>query len=156
MPMPAMDATASEQTRRAARQATARHLLEVCATVDAVTAEASAAVGLDDDRLFALLETREQMLQDLSEQLVTLQQLRPAADNALFAATERAVDEADQLIASVCDALATSQRATMVLAAKVSSRIDALRDELAAVQRSSSAGSAYQVGAAPHAVDLRR
>ncbi len=143
-------------SRAAARRAAAHQVLTVCAGVDAVTAEAQAAIGIDDDRLFALLETRDQMLQDLAEHLAILHHTKPTADNPLLAATERAVDDADALIATVCDALATSQRATMELAAKVSQRVDRLRDALANAQRASHAGSVYQTAGNARLVDLRR
>jgi hypothetical protein len=143
-------------SRAAARKAAAQQVLSVCAGVDAVTAEAHAALGIDDDRLFALLETRDQMLQDLAEHLAVLQHTKPTADNPLLAATERAVDEADALIASVCEAVATSQRATMELASRVAQRVETLRDALAQAQRASHAGSAYGLAGQARLVDLRR
>jgi prefoldin subunit 5 len=73
-----------------------------------------------------------------------------------MAATERAVDEADALIASVCEALASSERATQRLAARVAKRVETLREELAHVSRASTAGSAYQLGQQLRAVDYRR
>ena len=146
----------SDRTRQRTRAAVARQVLSVCAGIDAVTAEASASIGIDDDRLFALLETREQMLLDLSEQVVVLQQSRPTADNPLLSATERAVDEADALIASVCDALGSAERATQRLATRVATRVETLREELAQLSRASTAGSAYQLGQQLRAVDFRR
>lgn len=143
-------------TRAAARRAAAERVLSACAGVDAVTAEAQAVFGLDDDRLFALLETREQMLQDMAEHLAVLQYTKPTADNPLIAATERAADDADALLTSVCDALATSQRATMGLAARVAQRVEELRTAIANTQRASHAGSAYQALGQPRLVDRRR
>jgi hypothetical protein len=143
-------------TPRKTRGAVARQVLSMCAGIDAITAEAHASLGLDEDRLFALLETREQMLLELAESVAVLQHSRPAADNALFAATERAVDDADALIATVCDALQSSERATKALAARVAERVEQLREELAAVQRATSVSSAYQLGGHSRHVDLRR
>lgn len=113
-------------------------------------------VGVDDDRLFSLLEQRDEMLSDLAEQLVVLRAERPTADSPLYAATEKAVDEADDLIAEVCAALSVSQRVTMELAARVARRAAEIRSELDAVQRAGSAGVGYATLSNPHLVDSRR
>jgi len=139
-----------------AREIAARDALAICASADALAREATVAVGTDDDRLFSLLEQRDEMLQDLAEHLVNLKHERPTADSALFAATERAVDDADALIASVCAALSSSQRVTMELAARVARRADELRTELDAVQRASSAGLGYASMTTAHSVDRFR
>ncbi|WP_309672458.1 hypothetical protein [Gemmatimonas sp.] len=139
-----------------ARQAAARGALAICANADALAREAVDAVGQDDDRLFSLLEQRDQMLQDLSEHLVMLRLERPTADSPLYAATERAVDDADALLTEVSAALSTSHRVTMELAAKVARRTDEIRSELDAVQRASSAGLGYGSAAGAHLVDRLR
>ena len=97
----------------------ARGALAICASADAMAREALDVVGQDDDRLFSLLEQRDEMLQDLSEHLVMLRLERPTADSPLYAATERAVDDAGALLTDVSVALKTSHRVTMELAAKV-------------------------------------
>lgn len=139
-----------------ARQSAARGALAICASADALAREAVEVVGQDDDRLFSLLEQRDQMLQDLSEHLVMLRLERPTADSPLYAATERAVDDADALLTEVSAALSTSHRVTMELAAKVARRTDEIRSELDAVQRASSAGLGYGAAAGAHLVDRLR
>lgn len=138
------------------RQAAARSALALCASADAAAREAESVVGVDDDRLFSLLEQRDEMLSDLAEQLVVLRAERPTADSPLYAATEKAVDEADDLIAEVCAALSVSQRVTMELAARVARRAAEIRSELDAVQRAGSAGVGYATLSNPHLVDSRR
>ena len=139
-----------------ARQAAARTALALCASADAAAREAEGIVGADDNRLFSLLEQRDEILRDLAEHLVVLRLERPTADSPLFAATERAVDEADDLIADVCAALTTSQRVTMELAARVERRAAELRLELDAVQRAGSARIGYASRPTPHLVDSIR
>lgn len=134
----------------------ARTALALCARADAVAHEADRHIGVDDERLFSLLEQRDELLSDLAEQLVTLRAVRPTADNALFAATERAVDDADAMITEVSAALAVSQRVTMELAARVARRVAELRAELDAVQRAGSASIGYGTLSAPRLVDSRR
>jgi hypothetical protein len=136
-----------------AREAAARNALALCASADAAAREAEGVVGVDDHRLFSLLEQRDEILRDLAEHLVVLRMERPTADSPLFAATERAVDEADDLIADVCAALTTSQRVTMELAARVERRSAEIRAELNAVQRAGSARIGYGTPATPHLVD---
>ena len=145
-------------SRRAspAREEAARHALALCASADAAAREAEQVVGIDDDRLFSLLEQRDEMLRDLTEHLVVLRMERPTADSVLFAATERAVDEADDLITTVCAALTTSQRVTMELAARVARRSAEIRAELDAVQRAGSARIGYATPTASYVVDSRR
>lgn len=139
-----------------ARQAAARGALAICASADALAREAVEVVGQDDDRLFSLLEQRDQMLQDLSEHLVMLRLERPTADSPLYAATERAVDDADALLTEVSAALSTSHRVTMEVAAKVARRTEEIRSELDAVHRASSAGLGYGAVAGAHLVDRLR
>lgn len=138
------------------REAAARQALALCTRADAAADEAQRVVGVDDDRLFSLLEQRDEMLRDLAEHLVVLRLERPTADSPLFAATERAVDEADALITDVCAALSVSQRVTMELAARVAHRASEIRAELDAVQRAGSAGIGYAAHVAPTLVDSRR
>lgn len=136
----------------------ARTALALCASADALAREVEVEVAkaADDHRLFALLEQRDVMLQDLAEQLVVLRMERPTADSALFAATERVVDEADALVAEVCSAVTTSHRITVELAAKVGRRAEEVRGELDAVQRASTAGVAYGMAGGARLVDRRR
>lgn len=143
---------------RTSRAHAARAALALCASADALAreVEVEVATAADDHRLFALLEQRDVMLQDLAEQLVVLRFERPTADSALFAATERVVDEADALVAEVCSAVDSSHRVTMELAAKVSRRAEELRGELDAVQRASTAGVAYGMAGGARLVDRRR
>lgn len=138
------------------RVAAAREALALCASADALARQADLSATADDHRLFALLEQRDEMLQDLAEQLLILKSERPTADNALFAATERVVDEADALVSEVCAALTLSHRVTVELAAKVARRSEEIRAELDAVQRASTAGSAYGMSAGARLVDRRR
>ncbi len=143
---------------RTSRTHAARAALALCASADALAreVEVEVATAADDHRLFALLEQRDVMLQDLAEQLVVLRLERPTADSALFAATERVVDEADALVADVCSALDSSHRITVELAAKVARRAEVLRGELDAVQRASTAGVAYGMAGGARLVDRRR
>ena len=140
----------------AVREAAARQAIAICANADAAAHQATRVVGVDDDRLFSLLEQRDEMLRDLAEHLVVLRLERPTADSPLYAATERAVDEADALIADVCAALSVSERVTMELAARVARRASEIRTELDAVQRAGSASIGYAAHAAPAVVDSRR
>ncbi len=128
----------------------------LCARADAAALEAKQVIGHDDDRLFSLLEQRDEMLRDLAEQLVVLRLERPTADSPLFAATERAVDAADELITEVCAALSVSERVTLELAARVAHRASEIRAELNMVQRAGSAGIGYAAHTAPTVVDSRR
>lgn len=139
-----------------ARQEAARHALALCASADAAAREAERVVGVDDDKLFSLLEQRDEMLRDLTEHLVVLRLERPTADSALYAATERAVDDADELVADVCAALTTSERVTMELAARVARRASEIRAELDAVQRAGSARIGYGTPTTSFVVDSRR
>lgn len=139
-----------------ARQQAAQRALDICKDADAVATQAAAALGVDDDRLFALLEQREEMLADLAEHLVVLRAERPTADNPLLAASERVVDDADALVAEVCDALSASQRATLALAVRVAERAGELRAELAQVQRAGVAGIGYGVPDIGRQVDRLR
>jgi len=143
---------------RMSRTHAARAALALCASADALAREVEVEVSsaADDHRLFALLEQREELLQDLAEQIVMLRLERPTADSALFAATERVVDEADALVAEVCAAVSTSHRITMELAAKVGRRAEELRSELDAVQRASTAGTAYGMAGGARLVDRLR
>lgn len=129
----------SEPRRRAAAQ----QALSLCASADALAREADRAMEADAHRLVALLEQRDELLQDLAEQLAILRHERPTADSALFAATERIVDEADALVAEVCSALTTSHRITVDLAARVARRAEEIRAELDAVQRAAHATQGY-------------
>jgi len=134
----------------------ARKALAICESADEMARQATASLDVDDDRLFSLLELREQMLLDLTDQVDTLRLERPTADSPLFAATERVVDDADALVTEVCTALSTSHRATMVLAMRVADRASELRSELAAVQRAGSASIGYAMPPTPHQLDSFR
>ena len=138
------------------RERAAREALAICESADALAREAGDSLGVDDDRLFSLLEQREQLLADLAEHVVTLRFERPTADGTVFAATERAVDDADALVTEVCTALTKSHRATMALAMRVSERAKALRAELEAVQRAGSAGIGYAMLPTPRQFDNLR
>ena len=139
-----------------ARQEAARQALAICASADAAARAADQVVGVDNDRLFTLLEQRDELLRDLAETLVVLRLERPTADSPLFAATERAVDEADALIDEVCAAVAVSERVTMELIARVAQRAAEIRAELDSVQRAGSARIGYGTLEAPRMVDSRR
>jgi hypothetical protein len=133
------------------RARAAEAVLGICATVDTLADDAHASLGVDDDRLFSLLEQREQMLADLSEHVATLRLERPTADSALFAASEKVVEDSDALISEVCVALTRSNRTTMALAVRVQERVEVLRAELESVQRAGSAGIGYaKLPASPH------
>ena len=153
---PTLAARTARQSWWLARENAAQEAIRICTTADAISHEASAVVGVDDDRLFSLLEQREQMLTDLSEQLLTLRLERPTADSPLFAATERMVDDADALVSEVCSVLSSTHRATMALAKRVADRAAELRIELDSVQRAGSAGMGYAAFAMPHQVDRVR
>jgi hypothetical protein len=139
-----------------ARATAAAEALSICAGADGIANEASAAVGVDDEKLFKLLEQRERMLAGLAEHIVTLQLSRVPADDPLFAMSERVVDDADMLVARVCEALSSSHRTTVALAMRVAERVSVLRDELASVQRAGNAGTAYTAFAPASQVDRRR
>lgn len=142
--------------RTPARERAARNALALCANADAAAREAGSMIGIDDDRLFSLLEARDEMLRDLAEHLVVLRLEPPTADSSLFAATQRVVDEADDLITDVCAALSVSQHVTMELAARVARRSAEIREELHAVQRAGSARIGYTTRPTPQLVDSIR
>jgi hypothetical protein len=143
---------------RTSRAQAARTALSLCASADELARELEVEVtsAAGEHRLMALLEQRDEMLQDLAEQLLILRTERPTADSLLFAATERVVDEADALIAEVCSAVSTSHQVTLDLAAKVARRTEEIRAELDAVQRTSVASVGYGAMAAPRLVDRFR
>ena len=134
----------------------AREALALCRNADRMAADAMQCVGTDDQRLFELLEKREEVLQTLAEHIVSLRLERPAADSTIFAATERAADEADELVTQVCSAVDQSQRTTMALAARVAARVTELRAELAEVQRAGTAHGAYAPSRLTGVIDSRR
>lgn len=138
------------------REKAAQRALVLCANADAAAREAESVVGLDDERLFSLLETRDEILRDLAEHLVVLRMEPATADSVLYAATERAVDDADDLITDVCAALTTAQHVTMELAARVAKRAAGIREELDAVQRAGSARIGYATRPTPRLVDSIR
>jgi hypothetical protein len=148
--------TPPNRRTRTARELAARKALALCANADAAAREAESVVGLDDARLFSLLETRDEILRDLAEHLVALRMEPPTADSVLYAATERAVDDADDLISDVCAALTTAQHVTMELAARVARRSSEIREELDAVQRAGSARIGYATRPTPRVVDSVR
>jgi hypothetical protein len=136
------------------RGAAARRALTLCVDADAAAQEAERVMGVDDDRLFSLLEQRDEMISDLAEQIAVLRSQRPTADSALYAATERAVDDADDIIADVCAAVSATQRVTMELAARVARRVAELRGELDEVHRAGNASIGYSAMSAQR-VDSR-
>jgi hypothetical protein len=143
---------------RTSRAQAARTALSLCASADELARELEVEVtsAAGEHRLMALLEQREEMLQDLAEQLLILRTERPTADSVLFAATERVVDDADALVAEVCSALTASHQLTLDLAAKVARRTEEIRAELDAVQRTSVASVGYGVMNGPRLVDRFR
>jgi hypothetical protein len=147
--------TASSRSR-ATRAHAASEALSICQGADGIAQAATAAIGVDDERLFALLEQRERMLAGLAEHIVTLKLNRTSADDPLFAASERVVDDADAVVARVCEALSSSHRTTVALAMRVAERVAVLRDDLANVQRAGNAGSAYAAMSPVHQVDRFR
>ncbi len=146
----------SADSRVERRRAAAREALTLCAAADGIARDASVLSTSDEHRLLALLEQRDEIMQDLAEQLVILRHDRPRADSPLFAATERAVDEADSLIADVCSALSASHRTTMDLIARVARRAEEIRAELDAVQRTAHASVGYAVPQSARLVDRVR
>lgn len=152
--MPSAHATVTRTSRTQA----ARTALSLCASADELARELEVEVmsAAGEHRLMALLEQRDEMLQDLAEQLVILRTERPTADSVLYAATERVVDEADALVAEVCSAVSVSHQVTLDLAAKVARRTDEIRAELDAVQRTSVASVGYGAMAGPRLVDRFR
>lgn len=140
------------------RSQAARTALALCASADALAREVEVEVAsaADDHRLFALLDQRETMLHNLAEQLHVLRAERPTADSVLFVATEKVVDDADALVSKVLAAVTTSHRITVELAAKVGRRAEEIRAELDAVQRASTASSAYGLAGGARLVDRRR
>ena len=141
---------------RSPRTHAAREVIAICTSADRLADEATGLVGVDDDRLFALLEQREEMLADLAEHLVALRLERPTADNPLLAASERTVDEADALVSAVCEALGAAQRSTVALAVRVAERTAELRAELASVGRAGQATLGYGSLDRPTRVDRVR
>lgn len=153
---PATAAASADAHAAARRTAAARNALALCAGADALARDVEAAVGRDDDALFLLLEERDRMLADLAEQMVVLRTERPRADSAWFRATERVVDGADALVDEVLAAVSTSQRITVELTARIARRAEEIRAELDAVQRASTASSAYGLVGGARQVDWRR
>ncbi len=154
---------ASRQARSATgvtpgREVQAAHeALSLCLEVDGLAREALQAVSADEhDHFFELLKQRDEMMQDLAEQLAILTTERPTADGVLFAATERLVDDADELVSRVCAAVDLSQRLTMDLMVCVSRRVGEIRKELDLVQRSASASMSYSLSPGARLVDRRR
>lgn len=141
--MPDAGRRRADQALDPRRRAAAQQALSLCASADALAREADQVMEVDAHRLMALLEQRDELLQDLAEQLAILRYERPTADSALFAATERIVDEADALVAEVCSALTASHRMTIDLAARVARRAEEIRTELDAVQRTAYATQGY-------------
>jgi len=138
------------------RSAAARRALTLCADADSLAREAARVSTADQDRLLVLLEQRDEIMQDLAEQLAILRHERPAADSALYAATERVVDEADALVTAVCAAVTSSRRMTMDLAARVAARVEEIRTELDAVQRAAHASVGYAIAPTTRLVDRVR
>jgi hypothetical protein len=134
----------------------ARQALEICAIADSMAQEAMQCVDSNEERLYELIERRDEVLQSLAEHLVSLRLEKHAADSPLIASSERAADEGDELVDAVCAALDVSQRTTMALAARVASRVAELRAELATVQKAGSVQMAYLGQPAVSHLDSRR
>lgn len=144
-------ASRPDANREAARQA-----LALCAGADELAREAVEAAQGDDARLLALMEQRDEMLQDLAEHLATLRLERPPADSPVYTYSETVLDEADALIVQVHRALDRSHRVTMDLVGRLARRSDELRAELDAVQRAVTAASGYATDPGPRLVDRFR
>ena len=138
------------------RNDAAQQALAICATADAMAREALQCVGGNDARLFELIERRDEILQTLAEHIVSLKLEKHSADSPLYASSERAADEGDDLVEAVWSALDVSQRTTMALAARVATRVAELRAELAVVQRAGSVQMAYLPHAGAQQLDSRR
>lgn len=132
-------------TSHASRLRAATGALVLCAKADAIAREIEVEItsGTDDHQLFVLLEQRTVMLQDLTEQLNTLRLELPSAGSAPVPEADRHMDAAEAVVAEVCGAVATSHHITVELAATIGRRREAIRAELDAVQRSSTASVAY-------------
>ncbi len=125
------------------RRDAARQALAICDAADTLAREAMECVGEREEQLFELIERRDEILQNLSEHIVSLKLERHSDDSPMFASGERAADEGDRLVEVVWSALDKSQRATAALAARVAARVSELRKELAEVQRAGAAHTAY-------------
>jgi hypothetical protein len=143
-----------------ARAMAARAALAVCASADALAHEASAVVGTDDDRLFALIDQRELLLQDLAVHLAQVTPVRSAAAGAPLVATGAAdaapADDPDALLVSLREAITLSEQVTSALASRVAQRLDEIRVELEVVQRAMAASQRYGTSPAFNAVDRMR
>lgn len=137
-------------------QDAAHQAIALCLSADRLAEAASALPIADEHRLFALLEEREVIMQDLAEQLTVLQNSRPTADSALLTLTEQMVDEADALVADVCAALRNSRSQTVLLAGKVARRVSEIRHELNKIQRASQASVGYAAAPIGRLVDRLR
>ncbi|MCE2901308.1 MAG: hypothetical protein ACK6DP_05685 [Gemmatimonas sp.] len=145
-------------TAAADRSAVAREALALCAGADALAREAESVIAsrTNEDRLLAVLERRDELVQDLAEQLALLRFERPRADSPLLADTERLVAAADAVVDEVCAAVSATQRRTLDLAARMARRTEEIRAELDEVQRAVTASVGYGIGSAPHFVDRVR
>lgn len=148
--------TTASGSRSDRRHSAARQALSLCANADALAREAGQVSSAEEHRLMALLEQRDEIMQDLAEQLAILRYERPTADSALYAATERVVDDADELVAEVCAAVSTTQRVTLDLAARVAARVEEIRMELDSVQRAAHANVGYAASPTTRLVDRVR
>lgn len=124
--------------------------LAACASADALAHEAFAVVGTDDDRLFALIDQRELLLQDLA---VHLAQATPTRSVVARAAS---ADGPDALLASLRDAIRVSEQVTSALASRVAERLAEIRVELEVLQRATAASHRYATAPASNAVDRMR
>lgn len=125
------------------RAAAAHKAMALVDAFDDLGRDALAALEGNDGHLAELLARRDEILATLTDHLIALKLDPPAADSALLAGAERAVDSADALVLSVCEAMQSSQAATTALAARVALRSEELREEIAAVNRAGTAGHAY-------------
>ena len=66
----------------------ARQALEICAIADSMAQEAMQCVDSNEERLYELIERRDEVLQSLAEHLVSLRLEKHAADSPLIASIE--------------------------------------------------------------------
>lgn len=129
--------------RPSPRARVARQALALCAHADGLAREVQAALEGEDARVEPLLAQRDQVLRQLTAHVDYLRKTRPAADSPAHVAAEQALDRADELLAAVLAAAAGSAEVTNRLSARVAERVEALRAELDAMQRSAAAAPRY-------------
>lgn len=139
--MPASCSTPARADNSAAARIAAREALAVCGDADRIAEQAASVMGVDDERLFALLDERERMLAGLASHIAALAGVKA---------------DAGALVDEVLAALSASERTTAALAAQVTHRVTDLRGELLSVQRAGSARLGYAtLGTSPHVDRVR-